>query len=207
MLGAVKKKLLPLALMLVFALSRIPGMLPQNFSAAYALAFCGGLYFSGRMAWWLPLGTLLITDLLLNVLYYQVPPFNGYMLLTMTAFAGIVGIGRCFRPRMNFFKLVCGGVLGSILFYFISNTASWFYDPGYAKTLAGWVQALTTGRPDFHPTTGDFFRNTLLSGGLFTALFVGAIKLMSPAESPADKKAGVRDEEPEAEEKPEEAKT
>jgi len=43
----VKRFALPLALMLVFALSRIPGMLPQNFSAAYALAFCGGLYFSG----------------------------------------------------------------------------------------------------------------------------------------------------------------
>ena len=107
---------------------------------------------------------------------------------------------------MSLLKLVCGGVLGSILFYFISNTASWFFDPGYAKTLAGWVQALTTGRPDFHPTTWEFFRNTLLSGGLFTALFAGAIKLMSPAESPADKQAGAREEEPEGEETPEDAK-
>ena len=31
-------RLLPIALVLVFALSRWPGMLPQNFSAAYALA-------------------------------------------------------------------------------------------------------------------------------------------------------------------------
>ena len=192
--------------MLAFALSRIPGMLPQNFSAAYALAFCAGVFFTGSMAWWLPLGTLLITDILLNVLYYHFPPFSSYMLLTLATFAGIVGIGRCFKPRMSLLKLVCGGVLGSILFYFISNTASWFFDPGYAKTLTGWIQALTTGRPDFHPTTWEFFRNTLLSGGLFTALFAGAIKLMSPAESPADKQAGARDEKPEAESEPEEAK-
>ena len=33
-------------MLLVFALSRWPGLMPMNFSAAYALAFCAGLYFS-----------------------------------------------------------------------------------------------------------------------------------------------------------------
>jgi hypothetical protein len=49
-------------------------------------------------------------------------------------------------------------------------------DAGYAKTLAGWIQALTTGRPGF-PPTWEFFRSTLFSGGIFTGLFVGATKL------------------------------
>src|SRR5882672_2037235 len=72
MLLFVKGKLvLPLALMAVFALSRIPGMLPQNFSAAYALVFCAGVYFPGRLAWWLPLATLLVTDVGLNLYYFQ----------------------------------------------------------------------------------------------------------------------------------------
>lgn len=197
-------RLLPYALVLVFALSRIPGALPQNFSAAYALAFCGGLYFSRGMAWWLPLGTLLATDVLLNVFYYQVPPLNGYMLITLAAFAVIVALGRCFKPGMNFFRLLAGGLLGAILFYLVSNSASWFYDPGYPRTLAGWIQALTVGRPDFHPTTLEFFRNTLLSGGLFTGLFVGAMKLT--AESPQEKEAGRREPEAETDAEPEEAK-
>jgi hypothetical protein len=199
-------KLLPILLMLVFALSRIPGMLPVNFSAAYALAFCGGLYFAGAMAWWLPLGTLLITDILLNVFYYHEPVFNWYMLVKTLGFVGIVGLGRLFSARMNFFKLLGGGLVGAILFYLVTNTASWLNDSEYAKTLAGWIQALTTGRPDVHPTTWEFFRNTLLSGGIFTGLFVGAMKLTAPAESPADKKAGVCNDEPEAEAEPEEAK-
>ena len=93
--------------------------------------------------------------------------------------------------------------MGAILFYFITNTASWLNNPDYAKTLAGWIQALTTGLPNF-PSTWEFFRNTLLSGGLFTGLFVGAMKLTAPAESPAEKTAGVR--EPETETEPEEAK-
>ena len=91
-----------------------------------------------------------------------------------------------------------------MIFYLVTNTPSWLHDPAYAKTLAGWIQALTTGRPDVHPTTWELFRNTLLSSGLFTGLFAGAAKLTAPAESPAEKTAGVRDEEPEAE--PEEAK-
>lgn len=204
-LGAVKGKLLlPLALMLLFALSRIPGLLPQNFSAAYAIAFCGGLYFAGAMAWWLPMGTLLFTDVLLNVFYYHTPVFSGHMLLKTLAFVGIVALGRLFKPQMSWLKLTGGGLLGAFLFYLVTNTASWLNDPAYAKTLAGWIQALTVGRPDFHPTTLEFFRNTLLSGGLFTALFVGSMKLT--AESPQEKEAGQGEREAEGEEQPEEAK-
>ena len=199
-------KFLPLLLMLVFALSRIPGVLPQNFSAAYAIAFCGAVYFSGAMAWWLPLGTLLITDIALNVFYYKEPVFSGYMLVKMLGFAAIIALGKLFSARDGWFKLLGGGLLGAILFYLISNTASWIYNPGYAKTLAGWWQALTTGLPGF-PPTWEFFRSTLMSGGLFTALFVSSVKLTAPAESPADKEAGVREPSPETNQEPEEAKT
>lgn len=193
--------------MVVFALSRIPGVLPPNYSAAYAIAFCGAVYFSGAMAWWLPLATLLITDIALNVFYYHEPVFSWYMLVKTLGFVGIIAVGKFFSARDNWFKLLGGGLLGATLFYLITNTASWIYNPGYAKTLLGWWQALTTGIPGL-PPTWEFFRNTLMSGGLFTALFVSSVKLTAPAESPADKEAGVRapegEGEPQAE--PEEAK-
>ena len=199
-------KILPVLLMLVFALSRIPGVLPQNFSAAYAIAFCGAIYFSGAMAWWLPLGTLLITDIALNVFYYHEPIFSWYMLVKTLGFVAIVAIGKLFSARDSCFKLLGGGLLGAILFYLITNTASWIYNPGYAKTLLGWWQALTSGIPGL-PPTWEFFRNTLMSGGLFTALFVSSVKLTAPAESPADKEAGAREPAGETDAQPEEAKT
>lgn len=199
-------KFLPVLLMLVFALSRIPGVLPQNFSAAYAIAFCGAVYFSGAMAWWLPLGTLLLTDIALNVFYYNETVFSWYMLVKTLGFVAIVAFGKLFSARDNWFKLLGGGLLGAILFYLITNTASWIYNPGYTKTLLGWWQALTTGIPGL-PPTWEFFRNTLMSGGLFTALFVSSVKLTAPAESPADKEAGVREPSAEPATEPEEAKT
>lgn len=212
----VKGKLaLPLALMVVFALSRIPGMMPENFSAAYALAFCAGVYFSGRLAWWLPLGTLLVTDIGLNVYYYCLGwdvwdlPVLKYQLINYAAFVALIWLGRKFKPQSSFAALVGGGLLGALLFYFITNTASWLFNPfgnpEYSKNFLGWLTALTKGTAGW-PETWQFFRNTLLSGGLFSALFVGAMKLSEAAESPQEKEAGAESEEPKGEEAPEEAK-
>jgi hypothetical protein len=198
-------KLLPVMFIAVFAVSRIPGLLPPNFSVAYALAFCAGVYFRGAMAWWLPLGVMAATDAGLNVFYYHVPPSGWYLLLNYAIYAVLIGLGKWFGSRAGFFKLLFGGLLGAVIFYLVTNTLSWFQDPAYSKTIAGWIQALTTGRLDVHPTTWEMFRNTLASGGLFTAFFIAAEKLTAPAESPADKTAGARDDdEAGAEEAPEE---
>ena len=203
-------KLLPVIFLALFALSRWPGLFPPNFSAATALAFCAGVYFRGAAAWWLPLGVMAATDVTLNVFYYHVAAFGSYLLLNYAVYALLIGLGKWFGRRAGFWKLLGGGLLGAVIFYLVTNTLSWLQDPAYAKTIAGWLQALTTGRPDWQPTTWEMFRNTLGSGGLFTALFAGSAKLTAPAESPADKTAGARepegDTDAEGEETPEEAK-
>jgi hypothetical protein len=177
---------LPYLFMVMAALSRWPGLFPQNFSAFYGLAFCAGAFFPRAMKWWLPLGTLLLTDILLNVFYYHEAVFSGYMLVKMLCFAGLVLLGTRFNSRDSWIKLVSGGLLGAVLFYLITNTASWIYNPAYPKTLAGWIQALTNGLPPY-PPTWTFFRNTLLSGGLFTGLFAGAMKMTADPESAEEK--------------------
>lgn len=199
-------------MLVVFALSRMPGLLPQNFSAAYALAFCAGVYFAPRMAWWLPLSLMLVTDLGLN-LYYQhqgIDVFNlslvRYLLPNYAAYAALIWLGQRFKPKDHFLSLLGGGVLGAILFYLITNTAAWlfnpFNNPEYTKTFLGWLTALTKGTAGY-PQTWEFFRNTLLSGGLFTSLFAGAMKLTASAESPEEKGETPAEGEEEA---PEEAK-
>jgi hypothetical protein len=201
------KFLVPAILIAVFALSRIPGLMPWNFSVAYAFAFCAGVYFHGAARWWLPLGVMLVSDVALNVFYYHVAPFGAYLILNYAIYAVIIALGKWFGARAGFFKLVGGGLLGAVIFYLVTNTLTWLQDPFYAKTIMGWIQALTIGHPDLHPSTWEFFRNTLLSTGIFTAFFVGVGKTTS-AESPADKTAGAREPKAEAESEtePEEAK-
>lgn len=197
---------LPWIFVALFALLRIPGLLPPNFSAVYAFAFCAGVYFGGAMAWWLPLATLLVTDVGLNLFYYHTSPFGLYLLLNYAVYAVLIGLGRWFGRRSPFWKLLLGGMAGAVIFYLVTNTLAWLQDPAYAKTIAGWLQALTLGHPEIHPSTWEMFRNTLLSGGLFTALFAGAAKLTAPAESPVEKTAGVREPENAPDAEPEEAK-
>ena len=194
------KLLLPAIFVTTFALSRLPGLLPPTFSVAYAFAVCAGVYIPGRRAWFLPLGVMLATDVTLNVFYYHGPPFAFYLALNYAIYAGLIGLGKWVGRKASFFQIVLGGLAGAVIFYLVTNTLAWLQDAAYAKTVAGWIQALTLGRPDWHPTTWEMFRNTLLSGGLFTALFAAAAKLT--AESPAEKRAGNAPE-PAAEDKPE----
>ena len=210
------KIIMPLLLMLVFALSRIPGMLPDNFSAAYAIAFCAGVYFSGRAGWWLPLLTLFLTDIGLNIYYlclgwhvFELPILK-YQLFVYASYACLIWLGRRFKPQSSFSALLGGGILGALLFYLITNTASWFFNPfanaEYTKDLLGWITALTKGTAGW-PSTWEFFLRTLMSGGLFTGLFVGAMKLTAAAESAREKGAeDEKAEESEADPAPEEGK-
>jgi len=199
--------LLPSVFVALFAVSRIPGLLPSNFSAIYAFAFCAGAFFPGALAWWLPLGTMLASDVALNVFYYHMAPLGFYLILNYAVYAVLIGLGRWLGRRAPFWKLFLGGLLGAVIFYLVTNTLAWLQDPAYVKTIAGWIQALTVGHPEIHPTTWEMFRNTLSSGGLFTALFAGAAKLTVPAESPAEKTAGAREPEAEVEAESEEAGT
>ncbi len=198
--------------MLVAALSRWPGLFPLNFSAFYALAFCAGAFFPRNVKWWLPMGTLLATDLALNLYYWfalGINAFQPFQLINYAAFAGIIWFGSRFNPRASFLRLLSGGIVGAIFFYLITNTAAWlfnpFNNPEYTKDLAGWFIALTKGTGGY-PTTLEFFRNTLMSGGLFTGLFVGAAKLGEAAESAREKEPEPEPaEQPQGDEAPDEA--
>jgi hypothetical protein len=186
MLAVVKAKWnrwLPFIFLALVAFSRWPGLFPPSFSAVYALAFCAGVYLNGRMAWWLPLGTLLLTDVALNMYYWSQGwnvwdwPVIKYQLVNYAAYGVLIGLGRCFKPQSSFAALLGGGILAR--FYFISSRTprrgffNPFHNPEYVKNFSGWLLALTKGVGGW-PSTWEFFRNTLLSGGIFTALFVAA---------------------------------
>ena len=213
------KLLLPIALMVVFALTRWPGLMPWNFSAAYALMFCAGVYFPKRLAWWLPLATMLASDVLLNWHYHVqngTPMFSADLVGNYIAYLALVWLGRRFSAKASFVSLLCGGLLGAVMFYLITNTMSWllnpFHNPEYTKTFMGWLIALTKGTEHYtfpiRMETWELFRNNLLSGGLFTSLFVGAMKFTDALEKPADEETPAEEEETpdRPKEQPEEAK-
>ena len=171
-----RKIWLPLLLMLIFAVSRWPGMLPQNFSAAHALLFCAAFWLPGWMGWVLPLATIIVTDILLNVFAYDVTVLDPRLVTNWMILALFVVLAKWLARRRSYGRVFLGTLFGALLFYLVSNSVSWMVNPAYAKTIAGWVQALTVGLPGF-PPTWMFGIKTLLGTGLFTGLFAGAMKL------------------------------
>ena len=171
-----RKIWLPLLLMLIFAVSRWPGMLPQNFSAAHALLFCAAFWLPGWMGWVLPLATIIVTDILLNVFAYDVTVLDPRLVTNWMILALYVVLAKLLARRRSYGRVFLGTLFGALLFYLVSNSVSWMVNPAYAKTIAGWVQALTVGLPGF-PPTWMFGLKTLLGTGLFTGLFAGAMKL------------------------------
>ena len=164
-----------MVLMLVFAARRWPGMLPQNFSAAHALLFCAAFWLPGWMGWVLPLATIIVTDILLNLFHYSMPVMVPELVVNWMILALFVVLAKWLARRRSYGRVFLGTLIGALLFYLVSNTVSWMVNPAYAKTIAGWVQALTVGLPGF-PPTWLFGLKSLLGTGLFTGLFAGAMK-------------------------------
>lgn len=178
------------------ALSRWPGLLWPNFSAVYALVFCAAAFFPIRLGSLVTFGFLFVTDLALNAWYQWgqgiavfTPGGWLYLLGNYAAFGMVYWLGRRFQSDRSVFRLIGGGILGAILFYLVTNTFSWlvnpFHNPEYTRSLAGWIIALTRGAGNW-PATWEFFRNSLMSSALFTALF-GWAAIHASEESPMEK--------------------
>ncbi len=153
----------------------------SNFSPLMALAFCSGVYFRNRWQWLVPFAALTLTDLYIDhyyaVEYHYQWTLGGAVIRTL-CFGAALGFGIIVAQRRSWLNLFSGALGGSILFYLVTNTSSWFGDAGYAHNAAGWWQAMTVGHPEFPPTLA-FFRNTLVSDLLFTGLFAGAMEVVA----------------------------
>ena len=144
----------------------------SNFVPLAAIALCGAAYFPKRYRFSVPLLTLFISDVIIN-LRYGAPLLDPQILVRYAALALVGCLGFLFQSRASLKTLLPASIVASTMFYVITNTFSWLSDPGYAKNIAGLIQSLTVGLPQYSATpTWMFFRNSLLSDLIFTGLFV-----------------------------------
>lgn len=149
----------------------------MNFAPLAAIALCAAAYFPAKYKFAVPMLALLISDVVLN-LHYGFSLASPFVLSHYVGFALVGGLGLLLQDRASLKTLLPASMGASLIFYIVTNSVSWLYDPGYAKNAAGWIQALTTGLPAYSATpTWMFFRNSLVSDLLFTALFVLCMNL------------------------------
>lgn len=155
----------------------------SNFAPLAAIALCCAAYLPRRYKFALPLIMLFLSDLILNANYHA-PLFDPQILCRYLALAVVGQIGFALQNRASLKTMLPASLIGSAIFYGITNLFSWLTDPGYVKNFAGLIQALTVGLPQYSATPSwIFFRNSLLSDLAFTAIFVLLMRAQSPRHS------------------------
>jgi hypothetical protein len=154
----------------LFAQSGSIGLL--NFAPLAAIALCAAAYFPRKYKFTVPMIALLISDVVLNI-HYGFSLLSPFVLSHYLGFALVGCLGLLLQNRRSMKTLLPASIAGSLIFYIVTNSVSWLFDPGYVKNFAGLFQALTIGLPQFSATpTWMFFRNSLVSDLIFTGLFV-----------------------------------
>ena len=150
---------------------------PPNFSPVEAIALFGGAYFASRKwALLVPLAGLLLSDLALGAMnggtYLQYLSTATYLpsllaIYACVALCSVLGFGL--RGRVNGTRVLGYSLAGSVLFFVLSNFATWLTAivvPGYPACNAGLGACYVAGIPFFQWTVlGTLFYSALLFGG------------------------------------------
>lgn len=165
-----KRNLIILLVIIVGISTRFMEFLPANFGAIGAIALFGGAYFSNRsLGLLLPLGVLLLSDLILGMtgqtaLYAAQPyVYGGFLLIGVLGFA--------LRKNRNVLKIAGGSLGGSLLFFLVSNFGVWLTSGIYAKTFGGLMSCFAAAIP--------FFKYTIAGDMVFNTIFFGAAYLIT----------------------------
>lgn len=141
-------------------------MIPHlpNFAPIAAMALFGGVYLNKKYALLIPLLALFLSDLLIG--FYS--PW--IMLSVYGSFALIGGIGFYLKKHKNARNIVGASLLGSIIFFLITNFAVWAAPYSfYPHTFQGLMQSYLMGLP--------FFRNTLMGDLFYTGAMFGLMEI------------------------------
>jgi hypothetical protein len=172
----------PLLVAGVIVLAALSRLLPHppNFSPVEAIALFGGAYFAQKhAALWLPLAAMFVSDLALGLvnggIYAEYFLSAGFALVYLCiALSALLGFGL--RGRVGVLRVGAYSLLGSVLFFLVTNFGVWLGSSMYPQTWAGLMAAYAAGLP--------FFQNTVLGTLFYSALMFGSfawLRRRSPA--------------------------
>lgn len=159
------------AIVILSILARFYTSIP-NFAPFGALALFAGAYISNRsLAIFLPLAGLFIGDVAMEIAESGTG-FYPEMPLVYLAYILTVALGFSLRNNKSVTRIAGTSILGTLLFFVVTNFGVWALTNIYPHTFAGFVSCYVMAIP--------FIKSTLISDLLFnTALFGGAYLIFS----------------------------
>ncbi|MGG9964459.1 DUF6580 family putative transport protein [Ferruginibacter sp. SUN106] len=165
-------------LILVAAIARLLPH-PPNFAPIASLAIFGGSVIGNKKyAIILPLGALLLSDILFQLFtttpgFYDISQsfvYGAFILITFLA----TRIKKVNTPNI---LLAC--VWSAAIFFILSNFGVWLTGQLYAKTFTGLVECYTAALPFYkNEFFGNMQLNSVMSNVFFTGLLFGAYSLI-----------------------------
>ena len=161
----------PLLLIGMIVLAALSRLLPHppNFSPVEAVALFGGAYFARRStAIWVPLAAMFLSDIALGLInggiYSEYFLSAGFLLVYLCiALSTVLGFGL--RGSVSAGRVIGYSLLGSVLFFLVTNFGVWLGSGMYPQTAAGLLATYVAGLPFFQNTVlGTLFYSTLLFG-------------------------------------------
>jgi hypothetical protein len=137
---------------------------PLNFTPIGAMALFGGTYISDKkQAFLIPLAAMLLSDILLQLINGS--GFHSSMLWVYGSFAMITSLGFYLRQRVQRQTVMVCSLVGSMLFFFVTNFGHWISTGMYPLTTSGLTACYIQAIPFFGGTImGDLFYNLVLFG-------------------------------------------
>lgn len=126
-----------------------------NIAPIAALALFAGVVMPSWKGYTIPLLAMVISDFFLG--YHTTIPF------VYGSFLLIVGVGYLLRKNVSPVKVGLGSLVGSILFFIITNFGVWVTSSMYEKSVNGLLYCYYVALP--------FFRNTLLGDVFYNFVF------------------------------------
>jgi hypothetical protein len=130
---------------------------PANFAPVAAVAIFGGAVLPRKLAVWVPLAAMVVSDLFIG--------FYDTMFVTWACYLVIALAASRWLQKPTLFRGAALTLSSSVFFFVVTNFAVWVWSGMYAHSWNGLVNCYAMALP--------FFRNTLMSDLCYTALLFG----------------------------------
>ncbi len=134
-----------------------------NFAPIAAMALFGGTYLGKKYALLVPLAAMVISDYFIGFydLRLELVVWGSFLLV------GVLGLWL--KRHKNIQNVIGATLLGSVLFFIITNLGVWAFSSWYPKTVQGLSQSYLLAIP--------FFRNTILGDLFYVGIMFGLYEL------------------------------
>jgi hypothetical protein len=137
---------------------------PPNFAPVAAISLFSGFFFR-RYFILIPISIMLMSDIVIGFYDWKL------MMAVYSSFVLVCFLGIILRKRKSVLFLIGSSLLGSVLFFILTNLAVWIFASWYPHNFTGLIECYAMAIP--------FFKNTLAGDMFYASVIFGSYELLA----------------------------